>query len=134
MTPPDSLETARLVLRKPRLDDAPLIFRIYGQDPEVTRYLMWQPHQDVQDAQAAVKRFLSGWELGTQLCWLIFARETADLARLHRREERREWSQSRIPAGSLSLGPRLYGRSDHGCGWLGLQRSVRFPSLGGLRR
>ena len=79
MTPPDSLETARLLLRKPRLDDAPLIFRIYGQDAEVTRYLMWRPHNDVEDAQAAVRRFLRGWESGTQFCWLIFARDTGEL-------------------------------------------------------
>jgi RimJ/RimL family protein N-acetyltransferase len=79
MTPPDSLQTARLLLRKSRLDDAPLIFRTYGQDAEVTRYLMWLPHNDVQDAQAAVQRFLSGWIPGTQFCWLIFTRDTGEL-------------------------------------------------------
>jgi len=78
MTPPDSLQTARLLLRKP-LDDAPLIFRTYGQDVEVTRYLMWRPHTDVLDAQAAVQRFLSGWMSGTQFCWLIFTRDTGEL-------------------------------------------------------
>jgi hypothetical protein len=34
-----------------------------------TRYLMWR-RTDVQDAQAAVERFLS-WISGTQFCWLI---------------------------------------------------------------
>ena len=65
MTTPDSLQTARLDLRKPCLDDAPLIFKAYGQDAEVTRYLMWRPHKSVEDAQAAVQRFLSGWISGT---------------------------------------------------------------------
>ena len=80
MRPPDSLQTARLLLRKPRLDDAPLIFAAYGQDAEVTRYLMWRPHTDVRDAEAAVERFLNGWKSATQFCWLIFTRDTDELA------------------------------------------------------
>jgi RimJ/RimL family protein N-acetyltransferase len=79
MTPFDSLQTSRLVLRKPRLADAPLIFETYGQDAEVTRYLMWRPHNNVKDAQAAVQRFLKGWKSGTQFCWLIFAQDTGEL-------------------------------------------------------
>ena len=74
----DSLQTSRLVLRKPRLADAPLIFETYGQDAEVTRYLMWPPHNDVKDAQAAVQRFLKGWESGTQFCWLILLKTPAN--------------------------------------------------------
>jgi [ribosomal protein S5]-alanine N-acetyltransferase len=80
MMPPETLQTSRLILRRPRGEEAPLIFRAYGQDAEVTRYLMWRPHQDVQEAQAAVERFLSGWAAGTQFCWLIFAREGNELA------------------------------------------------------
>lgn len=79
MVPPDSLQTARLLLRKPRQEDAPLIFRTYGQDEEVTRYLMWRPHNGVEDAEAAVQRFLSGWTSGTRFCWLIFVRESGEL-------------------------------------------------------
>lgn len=80
MTPPDSLQTARLLLRKPRLDDAPPIFRTYGQDAEVVRYLMWRQHNDVQDAHAAVQRFLRSWISGTQFCWLVLTRDTGELA------------------------------------------------------
>ena len=79
MTPSD-LQTARLLLRKPRPDDASQIFEKYGQDVEVTRYLMWPPHRDLRDAEAAVQRFLDGWEHGTHFTWLIFDRETGELA------------------------------------------------------
>ncbi len=79
MTPPDSLETARLILRKPCLEDAPLIFNAYGRDAEVTRYLMWRPHQSVEDAQEAVQRFLAGWNSGTRFCWMMIARDTNEL-------------------------------------------------------
>lgn len=46
----------------------------------MARYLMWRPHQDVQNVQAAVERFLSGWISGTQFCWLVFMRDTGELA------------------------------------------------------
>jgi RimJ/RimL family protein N-acetyltransferase len=39
MTPPDFLQTARLILRKPCFEDAPLSFQAYGQDAEVPRHL-----------------------------------------------------------------------------------------------
>ena len=41
MKPPEKFETERLILRKPRMDDAPEIFTSYAQDLEVTRYI---PH------------------------------------------------------------------------------------------
>jgi len=45
--PPESFATARLILRKPRVEDAPLIFAAYAQDPEVVRYLTFLPHRSV---------------------------------------------------------------------------------------
>jgi [ribosomal protein S5]-alanine N-acetyltransferase len=75
MKPPESLLTERLLLRKPRPEDAPLIFASYAQDPEVTRYLAFRPHRDVKDAHEAVERFLEAWSTGKSYCWLIFLRE-----------------------------------------------------------
>ena len=39
INPPEILETERLRLRKPVLQDAEEIFRKYAKDPEVTKYL-----------------------------------------------------------------------------------------------
>ena len=77
--PPESFKTARLLLRKPRTEDAPLIFDAYAQDPEVVRYLTFRPHRDVREAQAAVNRFLEAWRSGKSYCWLIFRREGDEL-------------------------------------------------------
>jgi len=79
MMAPESFETTRLILRKPTREDAALIFETYGQDAEVTRYLMWRPHTSVRDAQAAVERFVKGSETG-MFHWLIFLRDTGELA------------------------------------------------------
>lgn len=80
MTPGDSLPTARLILRKPRPEDAPLIFASYGQDPEVSRYLLWRPHRNLRDAEEAVGRFLKDWRTGSKFCWLLFRRDEGELA------------------------------------------------------
>ncbi|MEY2572510.1 MAG: [ribosomal protein S5]-alanine N-acetyltransferase [Verrucomicrobiota bacterium] len=77
--PSESFTTARLVLRKPRVEDAPLIFASYAQDPEVTRYLAFRPHRDLTDTRDAIERFLKGWSSGKSYCWLIFRRDTEAL-------------------------------------------------------
>ena len=77
--PPETLTTARLILRKPSAEDAPLIFAAYAQDPEVTRYLTFQPHRDLNDAHEAVSRFLENWRSGKSYCWLIFRTDREEL-------------------------------------------------------
>ncbi len=64
MKPPERFETQRLVLRKPRTDDAPILFTAYMQDPEVTRYLTWRPHKNVEETFQIVEQMLKHWEAG----------------------------------------------------------------------
>lgn len=45
-------ETDRLIVRPPRLDDAPALFRNYTQDAEVTKYLTWEPHERIAQTRA----------------------------------------------------------------------------------
>jgi RimJ/RimL family protein N-acetyltransferase len=55
---PDSLTTPRLLLRPIALADAGEIFAGYGQDPEVTRFLLWTPHESLADAEGFVRQCL----------------------------------------------------------------------------
>ena len=55
---PEQLETERLVLRKPRLDDARDIFEGWAKDREVTRYLTWRPHQRIEETRTFVQSCL----------------------------------------------------------------------------
>ena len=79
LLPPESFATARLHLRKPLPEDAPLIFAAYAQDPEVTRYLTFRPHRDLSDTGKAIERFTEGWRSGRSFCWLIFTRNDGEL-------------------------------------------------------
>jgi [ribosomal protein S5]-alanine N-acetyltransferase len=69
--PPEVIETPRMRLRKPLLEDALGIFDNYAQDAEVTRYLCWKPHQSIDDAIAALHNRLYWWDRGTDFSWLL---------------------------------------------------------------
>lgn len=59
MKPPKNFETTRLHLRPPTLEDAETIFNQYAQDAEVTKYMTWRPHADMQTTRAFLERCLS---------------------------------------------------------------------------
>jgi RimJ/RimL family protein N-acetyltransferase len=69
----EKIQTARLILRKPRQEDAPLMFESYAQDPDVTRYLLWRPHRDISNSYAFIDRCLSRWEAQQEFVWFIFS-------------------------------------------------------------
>jgi RimJ/RimL family protein N-acetyltransferase len=72
MTPPETLRTARLVLRKPTREDAPLLFAAYGQDHEVAHYVPWRPHSCLSESEAVIGRFLDLWRDACGFHWLLF--------------------------------------------------------------
>ena len=64
MKPPEKFETARLILRRPCLEDAPAIFASYAQDTEVTRYMSWSPHRNMDETYRVVALMLKLWDEG----------------------------------------------------------------------
>jgi ribosomal-protein-alanine N-acetyltransferase len=79
MTPPETLHTARSVLRKPTREDAPLMFAAYGRDAEVAHYLTWRPHTCVADSEAVIGHFLDSWRDGCEFHWLLFRHGGSEL-------------------------------------------------------
>jgi [ribosomal protein S5]-alanine N-acetyltransferase len=45
MKAPERLETERLILRRPRLEDADAIFTRFAADADVVRYISWPKHE-----------------------------------------------------------------------------------------
>jgi ribosomal-protein-alanine N-acetyltransferase len=76
---PDKIHTARLLLRKPRTTDAPVMFTAYAQDPAVTRYLTWCPHANIAETRAVIDRFLTAWERQEGFCWFLFTNDTDEM-------------------------------------------------------
>jgi [ribosomal protein S5]-alanine N-acetyltransferase len=76
MKMPEQIETQRLVLRKPRLDDARSIFEGWAQDSEVTRYLTWRPHERIEQTQVFVQGCIRAWEDETRFPYVITLKAT----------------------------------------------------------
>jgi len=75
MKMPAQLETERLILRKPCLDEARAIFEGWAQDPEVTRYLTWHPHRRIDETEDFVRRCISAWEHEMRFPYIIMLKE-----------------------------------------------------------
>jgi len=73
------IETKRLLLRVPRLEDAPRVFEAYARDPAVTRFLRWKPHESPEDAEAAMQARLQRLGSGAELSWLPCLRGSREL-------------------------------------------------------
>ena len=65
---PPRLETDRLVLRALTPDDATAIFA-YASDPEVTRYVAWEAHRSVGDAEAYLDLTMGRYASGDAPDW-----------------------------------------------------------------
>ena len=71
MKPPNTIATSRLLLRIPVLHDADAIFAKYAQDPEVTKYLIWHPHSNINITRDFILNCIQSWETGTSFPWVI---------------------------------------------------------------
>lgn len=53
------------------MQDAPSIFERYASDPEVTRFLPWRPHENVEQTRSFLRSLLKVLEAGTTYAWII---------------------------------------------------------------
>lgn len=65
------LETDRLILRRFTMDDAEAMFRNWASDPEVTKYLTWPTHENLDISRGVIKNWLSGYEADNNYSWAI---------------------------------------------------------------
>ncbi len=65
------IDTERLVLRKPRASDGPRLHHAYTTDPEVTRHLVWRPHQALSETQQFVAACIQAWQERTHFPYVI---------------------------------------------------------------
>ena len=79
MHPPERIPTERLVLRKPRMEDASVLFERYACDPEVTRYLVWKPHKSLQETEQFLRTCEQLWRAGRDYTYAITLREDDNL-------------------------------------------------------
>ncbi|MBZ6077033.1 GNAT family N-acetyltransferase [Microvirga puerhi] len=80
LTPQPVICTERLVLRRPRLDDAQAIFEGYASRADVVRYLRWRPHESVEDTRQFLRFVGAAWDRGDEFSYAIcLAQEDAPI-------------------------------------------------------
>lgn len=78
-TPPETIETERLVLRVPVMEDAAAILETYARDPQVTRYLSWKPLETLEEVERSLRSRIEGWQKGFSFSWTILLKENGAL-------------------------------------------------------
>ncbi|MGI8575650.1 MAG: GNAT family N-acetyltransferase [Egibacteraceae bacterium] len=71
MRAPEENETERLLLRRPQESDAPALFRAYGSDAGVTRFLTWRPKERPEEMAEFIGVTDNNWEAGTTFHWVL---------------------------------------------------------------
>ena len=68
------LETRRLHLRPLRMQDAADMYR-YSSDPEVSRHVLWEPHESIRHTRAVLRAALRQYRSGAPSSFAIERRE-----------------------------------------------------------
>lgn len=76
MRAPATFSTERLFLRAATKDDASAIFDGYAQDPDVSKYLVFHPHQTIDETRSFLRRCERVWSAGEAFPYVITFRET----------------------------------------------------------
>lgn len=74
----DRLITERLILRKLQKDDLHSIF-VWASDPEVARYLTWNPHPSIEVTRSVLNVWLKDYENSDVYRYGITLKETGEL-------------------------------------------------------
>ena len=77
--PPNNLETKRFILRVPVLNDATVIFQKYAQDMEVTKFLVWYPHENINTTKDFIQKCILSWNNGKAFPWVIVRKKDNEL-------------------------------------------------------
>ena len=72
---PETIETERLLLRRPKQSDAQAVFHRYASDRDVTRYLSWPTHRSVADTLAFLAMSDDEWRRWPAGPYLVLTRD-----------------------------------------------------------
>lgn len=75
----ENLYTPRLCLWELTQADIPLYFTRIGSSPEVTKYMLFQPHRDISESVASIEKALRRYREGRYYRFCIALRDTDEL-------------------------------------------------------
>lgn len=72
------IETARLVLRPFKIQDAQAMYDNWANDSQVTKYLTWQPHRSVEETRRILAEWTAQYEKPDYYTWAIAWKDDED--------------------------------------------------------
>jgi ribosomal-protein-alanine N-acetyltransferase len=73
------LETERLILRKFNASDAEDMFNNWANDPEVTKYMTWCTHKNVEETKNIISKWIESYKTASSYIWGIVIKSTGEL-------------------------------------------------------
>lgn len=69
------LETERLILRRFTLQDALPMYHNWASDPDVTRYMSWEPHASVDTTKDLLRVWINSYDFPDYYEWVIIKKD-----------------------------------------------------------
>lgn len=73
-----TIETKRLILRRFKAEDAGVVYENWASDPEVTKFLTWQPHVSPEATAEVLEDWEGRYENGAYYHWAIVLKELGE--------------------------------------------------------
>ena len=70
-----TIETPRLILRQARIEDAEPMFRNWANDAEVTKFLTWPAHGNVEITKRLLTSWVDSYQKDDYYQWMIVLKE-----------------------------------------------------------
>src|SRR3712207_6486882 len=72
------IETNRLILRKFKVTDSMDMFKNWGSDTNVNKYLSWPTHKNIKDAENIINLWMSQYEDNSTYIWVIELKDISE--------------------------------------------------------
>lgn len=69
------IQGRRIILQPFKVSDAFFMFRNWANDPDVTRYMTWFPHKDIQETESVISMWEEGYAKADFYQWAILLRQ-----------------------------------------------------------
>lgn len=73
-----TIKTNRLILREFKLEDAEAMYKNWANDPEVTKFLTWKPHDSVEGSKDILKSWINEYKNKNYYQWAIVLKENGE--------------------------------------------------------
>jgi [ribosomal protein S5]-alanine N-acetyltransferase len=70
------IETQRLILRRFTRDDSDSMFNNWASDGDISKYMRWQQHENIEDTKSIIKQWLLDYNRASFYIWAITLKES----------------------------------------------------------